>query len=405
MPRSGRVLWPLLACLLACLPACRDSVEPAAVQGSERDRLLGPFLAAHWELPVPEQGALPPSFSEPEASLDPATCGACHPEQLAQWQTSFHARAFSPGFAGQLIEGSLSTPFQLRSCQTCHTPLAEQQPYGADHENNPDHDAALRAQGIVCAACHVRSHRRFGPPRRAELPPLVEPVPHGGFEERPEFLESRFCAECHQFFDDEGANGKSLENTFLEWQASPQAEEGRHCQDCHMPDRAHLWRGIHDPDMVRSGVDTELTEPRIDGSRILASLVVANRDVGHAFPTYITPRVFLAIYQVDAAGDELEGTRVEAVIGRDVNLGTMEERSDTRVFPGESVRLDYDKERTAGGRALVGVVTVDPDFHYRGVFESLMERYTNEEALTLIAEAARQVSDSAYVLSETRREL
>ena len=172
-----------------------------------------------------------------------------------------------------------------------------------------------------------------------------------------------------------------------------------------MPDRAHFWRGIHDPDMVRSGVDTELTEPRFEGSRILASLVVANRDVGHAFPTYITPRVFLAMYQVNEAGDELEGTRVEAVIGRDVNLGTMEERSDTRVLPGESVRLDYGKERARVGRALVGVVTVDPDYHYRGVFERLLERYTDETALTLIAEAAQQVSDSTYVLSETRREL
>ncbi|MES9944225.1 MAG: hypothetical protein ABW080_04625 [Candidatus Thiodiazotropha sp.] len=29
---------------------------------------------------------------------------------------------------------------------------------------------------------------------------------------------------------------------------------GQTCQSCHMPDRAHLFHGIHDPDMVRLGL-------------------------------------------------------------------------------------------------------------------------------------------------------
>ena len=396
---------PLACALLAQALACGEPTAPGPPASSERERVLGPFLSEHWTLPVPPQGAPPAGFSAAEASLDPAMCGACHPEQYAQWQTSLHAQAFSPGFAGQLIEGSLSHPFQVRSCQTCHAPLAEQQPSNASLETNGAFDPELRAQGIVCASCHVRAHRHLGPPRRGDLPPLVEPVAHDGFEERVEYDQSRFCGPCHQFFDDAGANGKSVENTLFEWQASPQAEAGRHCQDCHMPDRAHLWRGIHDPEMVRSGVDVTLVPTQLEGPSVDAALVLANRDVGHAFPTYTTPRVFLAIYQEDAAGAEIAGTRLNGQIARVVNFGTMQEISDTRVLPGRSVKLQYRRARAEGAAALVGRVTVDPDYHYRGVFTSLLSSYRDPEARRLIAEALESTRQSRYVLSEIRRPL
>ncbi|MBA7466455.1 hypothetical protein ES707_01639 [subsurface metagenome] len=47
------------------------------------------------------------------------------------------------------------------------------------------------------------------------------------------------------------------ENTLVEWEQSPAARNGMTCQSCHMPQRRHLWRGIHDPDMVRSGLTPE----------------------------------------------------------------------------------------------------------------------------------------------------
>ncbi|MBI3628436.1 MAG: cytochrome c554 and C-prime, partial [Candidatus Rokubacteria bacterium] len=88
-------------------------------------------------------------------------------------------------------------------------------------------------------------------------------LPHNGVTRTPAFLRSEFCASCHQFGADGFAlNGKLLENTYEEWRASPAARAGRQCQDCHMPDRRHLWRGIHDPDMVKSGVEISLTTDR-----------------------------------------------------------------------------------------------------------------------------------------------
>ncbi len=65
-----------------------------------------------------------------------------------------------------------------------------------------------------------------------------------------DFWKSDFCAVCHQFSPDQAINGKLLENTVEGWRQSPQAAAGQTCQSCHMPSRRHLWRGIHDPDMV-----------------------------------------------------------------------------------------------------------------------------------------------------------
>ena len=371
---------------------------------TERERVLGPFLAAHWRVPLQPQGPAPPGFSEAEASLDPAVCGACHPAQYAQWRGSLHAGAFSPGFSGQLIEGALAEPGALRECQACHAPLAEQQPVTAEGAPNEHFDPALRQHGVVCAACHVRAHRRFGPPRRADAPPAPVPPAHGGFTARPEYQQSRFCAACHQFFDDAGIEGKPIENTFREWQASPQAARGETCQTCHMPDRAHLWRGIHDAETVRRAVPADLVLLEAPPDRVQAALVLAAQGVGHAFPTYVTPRVFLAIWQEDAAGGELPETRREFTLGRELDFDSQPwgEVFDTRVAAGESVKLDYREPRAVGATALVGRVTVDPDFHYRGVFAALEGELSDPEARRRIAEAHRRSLASAYVLHERR---
>jgi len=370
------------------------------VRGSERERVLGPFLSGHWQLPVAPQGAPPAGFSEPEASLDPALCGACHPLQHAQWRTSLHAAAFSPGLEGQLIEGQLAEPAQLVSCQTCHVPLAEQQPFTAALGPNPDFDPELRAAGLTCAGCHVRAHQRLGPVRRADYP-LPDPLPHGGFSERAEFSDSRFCAECHQFWDDAGINGKPVQNTYNEWRDSPQAAAGRQCQDCHMPDRSHTWRGIHDRDTVRAAIDVALLRDDTP-DLIRAELVVTNRDVGHAFPTYVTPRVEVALFQTDAAGRELEGTRLDAWIARVVDLAAGSELLDSRISPGESVKLEYAQSPVGAAAYLVGRVTVHPDYNYVLIYDALLASLRDPRARNLIQQAREQASGSPYVLEEIR---
>jgi nitrate/TMAO reductase-like tetraheme cytochrome c subunit len=342
------------------------------------------FLRRHWSRPLAPQGPPPARYSPLEASLHPDACGSCHPAQLADWRESLHAAAMGPGVAGQLIEMRESDPQSALSCFTCHGPLAEQAPIVAQGDTavaNPEYDAVLGGKGLPCAGCHVRGHERFGPPRRdgsltSGAPP--ETLPHGGVTRTPAFLKSEFCRDCHQFTSDGFAlNGKLLENTYNEWKASRFAREGVQCQDCHMPARRHQWRGIHDAEMVRSGltISAKADAPRYQpGDVAVVRLRVTSTRVGHAFPTYVTPRVVLSGELVDGVGQPIAGSRQEKIIGREVALDLSREAFDTRLSPGRSATLEYRIKVPARGARARLAVTVEPDAFYAAFFEVLLRQ-------------------------------
>ena len=381
--------WPAWALLVA---GC------AAGALGARDESVESFVARHWRTPLRPQGPAPAHFTPLEASLAPEACSTCHPAQLADWRTSIHAAAMGPGVAGQLAELRVRDPATALGCQNCHAPLAEQMPLvPGTLADNPAFDAALGARGIPCAACHVRGHERFGPPRRdgslASAAPRAS-LPHEGVTRTPAYLASSFCRGCHQFGPDGYAlNGKPLEDTYEEWKASRFAAAGVQCQDCHMPDRRHLWRGIHDADMVRGGLTITLDDapPRVPGG-VAAKLVVENSGVGHRFPTYVTPLVLLRAELVDAAGHALAGTRVERPIGREVTLDLEREVSDTRLAPGERAELVYARALEDGAVAARFSVVVYPDAFYTAFFEALLRQG-----------AGRGEDDVRRALGETRR--
>jgi hypothetical protein len=363
--------WLALALALTGCAAATSRAGPAPVET---------FLARHWRAPLAPQGPPPARFSPLEASLAPEACGTCHPAQIADWTTSLHARSMGPGVAGQLVEMLESDPRSALSCLTCHAPLAEQAPLvPATLAPNPAFDPALAARGIPCAACHVRGHARFGPPRRdgssASTAPR-ETLPHGGATRTPAYLASEFCRGCHQFTSDGFAlGGKLLEDTYNEWKASRFAREGVQCQDCHMPDRRHLWRGIHDPEMVRSGlaIDARASASRYrPGDTISVTLSVESTRVGHAFPTYVTPRVVLSAELVDQAGQVVAGSRQEKVIAREVTLDLEREISDTRLMPGKKAVLHYRRRVDHAGLRVRVSVVVYPDEFYTRFFEALL---------------------------------
>lgn len=366
--RSPLVVAAAVA-LLTGVAFAGDAARPRADGAS-----LQAFLGRHWRRPIEPQGAPPPGFSRLEASLVPERCGTCHPAQHADWKTALHAKSMGPGIGGQLKELRSTDAESARLCLTCHAPLAEQQP-----ENRPIFDAALQGQGVVCAACHVRRHQRFGPPRREPSAPASSPTanpPHAGAIRTPAFLASEFCSSCHQFDADGFAlNGKLLENTYEEWKASPAAARGVHCQDCHMPDRRHLWRGIHDLQMVRSGVAVEVTpdRPRYAArDEVSARITITTPGVGHHFPTYVTPRVVVRASLVDAGGREAAASAEERVIARDVSLDLSRELFDTRIPAGGRFVLDYRRRAERAGLSLRVRVTVHPDHFYTRFFESLL---------------------------------
>ena len=389
-----------LALLAAVTDGCR---------GRERDA-TDAFLAEHWRLPIPPQGPAPQGWAPITVSLRPGDCAVCHRPQFEQWRGSIHADAYSPGLHGQLLAWIGTDDATVASCHACHAPSSEQLPRverGGVWVDNPAFEPDLQAGGVSCAACHVRGWRRYGPPRRdGSTDPAPPGTPHDGAIFSDAFQSSEFCAACHQF-EEPAANGKPLENTLSEWRESPAAARGQTCQSCHMPDRAHLWRGIHDPETTRRGtalVWERQGHPAAPSFRVRLGL--ANVGAGHRLPTYVTPKIFLRLRFEDADGRPLAAR--ERRIGRDVSFeaGEWREREDTRIEPGESETLEWRGPAPEGSRTVVGSVIVAPDHFYEGFFRDLIaETDSIAPQIPVLRQALRRATESPYVLYEKREEL
>jgi hypothetical protein len=372
------------------------------------------FIEQYWARPLLPQGSPPAIVAAQGITLAPESCGTCHQQQFDDWRTSLHSRAMGPGLMGQLVAMPAHAREQHQDCIRCHAPLAEQadslvatlQKSLARKPVAADLVRPLHEHGLMCAACHVRGYEWNGPPRRdGSLPSTATGTsPHGGWKANGAFESSQFCAACHQFKDDEYAlNGKLLENTYREWQDSRQAREGKACQSCHMPDRRHLWRGIHDPEMVKKGVEIQAGVPVVANGQVTARLSVANTGVGHYFPTYVTPKVVLRGYQENAAGHKIDGTAQEYIIGRQVTLDLSKEIADTRIAPDAQANFDYRASRHPDAAALVFDAEVQPDAFYLEFYLALLkDDATAGESRRLIAEARDKAKASPYILFSKR---
>jgi len=409
MGRTARLVVAALLALALPADAADRMPRPGGLSPSGLSNDEGEFFEKHWRRAIPPQGPAPARFSSIERSLQPEACGACHPVQFGDWQASLHSKSMGPGVAGQLVEMARREPAAARSCSRCHAPVAEQRPELVDARGavaNPDFDNALRARGVICASCHVRGHEHFGPPRRDGSTAYRAPretLPHNGVTRTAAFLRAEFCASCHQFgADGLSLNGKPLENTYEEWRRSPAARRGLQCQNCHMPGRRHFWRGIHDADMVRSGIEITLRADRAAyraGDLGRATLAIETPRVGHAFPTYVTPQVLVRAELVDAQGQPVAGSVEERVIARQVPLDLSHEISDTRIPPGGRFTLDYSRRLEAVGLKLRVTVTVLPDEFYTRFFEALLAAGAGggEAQIREALEATRRSTYTLYV--------
>lgn len=377
------------------------------------------WLVAHQKSPVAPQGTPPEGWSALEARIDPAACGTCHPQQLADWKESWHAGGMGPGVIGQYVDWDGSNDALVAKCNRCHAPLSEQHLRIRDRAtdtwvDNPAAVPEMRGQGLTCAGCHVRDHTRHGPP--SDNPALaaddsgrVALGPHGGFVVHDEFQSSVFCESCHDFTAKDPAKsleGKRLQETTDEWRRTPQAAAGQTCQSCHMPDGRHTFKGVHDPDMVRSGVEVvaRLDDPgRPLVGTIAASLALTNTGAAHRMPTYTTPEIKLYIEQLDADGAVIDGTRHEGSVARRVTPNLKKELWDTRLLPGETYTLPYGMRRHAGAVALQARVEVWPDEAYRRFYAVKLRNPENHpKGKAMLEEAMQRATDSRYTLWEQR---
>jgi hypothetical protein len=307
------------------------------------------------------------------------------------------------------------SPRDVAQCQACHAPLAEQSPFLAGTQpvgaamtggpsnpsadelpRNPDFDAELRPQGIVCAACHLRGRERLGPPRRTDAARLAGSLYPLTIVSR--YERGDFCAPCHQHTMADSVGGHPILDTVSEWVRGPYFARGIECQHCHMPDRDHTWRGAHDADTVRQAVHVFARVTR-EGGEAVATVHVENVGAAHAFPGTATPAAWLTLEWLDANGAVL-GAPVRDVMQRHLDWDghAFRERFDTRVLPGAERSVEA-RTRDARARSLRYTLTFRPDDYYEGFYRNEIDRPgRSERGRAMLRQALERARTSPFVV-------
>ena len=291
------------------------------------------------------------AHSPPEVDFG---CDTCHADVIVtQWEGNAHARsARNPRFLslynGTDITGTrvvppgyvLDFPGTAGNCATCHAPGAA---VDAPFTTNMNALTPPESDGVFCDFCHkvggVYLNPATGLPypnmpgvlsMDLRRPPAGQQVFFGPYPDVPEpdtylplMRQSQFCAPCHAF----SFWGTPIYQSFPEWLASPYAEEGVQCQDCHMkpdptvdhfaaPEKggfardpmtipSHKQPGASDVELLRNTVDMSLTAAQ-RGSRIQVTVVITNTGAGHHVPTGHPARhMILVVEATDDRGREL----------------------------------------------------------------------------------------------------
>ena len=258
-------------------------------------------------------------------SLKAEACGECHQAIYEEWKTSIHAHAYKDPF----FQAYWKKDDQIWVCLNCHTPLENQQPTliqkisdnrveKAIQVENPRYDIDYQEEGVTCAACHVRDGKILGPFDDSAAP---HPTKYD-----PAFRTTAVCYRCHnvvsgpfQFYN-VGPCG-----TYAEYEGEFfMKEQGFTCQHCHMPEisrpvaeggpirqgRQHLWRGGHDPEMIKRAVaiqaQADPPNPK-PGEIVTMTLTLINAGAGHKIPTGDPDRHFtVEFYVKDQSGQIIE---------------------------------------------------------------------------------------------------
>lgn len=297
-------------------------------------------------------------------------CGTCHQEIYQEWRASTHAWAWKDAqFQGELYKD----PEVGWLCLNCHTPMVDQQAEtvvesgvtrSPERVANPTFDAQLRQDGVGCLSCHWRQGGIAAAHQDVQAP---HPVVYD-----PGLKTSETCTTCHQ------AKARLEDalvchfNTGEEW---AEADSGKACQDCHMPEvhRAsapgapvrrggrHTWfgsgvaKGPIDPevralwDAWKPGYDLDVSVPAQaqPGQQVTVSATIAHARAGHMVPTGDPERHLWVELEVWSGKTLLEQSRHR--IGQKWQWSPVAKQlSDNRLKPGETRTYPVSFEMPSG---------------------------------------------------------
>lgn len=241
-------------------------------------------------------------------TLGAQECASCHREFYDEWRTTIHSQAWTDPY----FQADWQFDESPQICMNCHIPLDRQQEHKVlgfrDSEKwdpilapNPDFDAELQHEGVTCNVCHLHNGRILGVYGDNSAPHPVEKIDNA----------NRVCVRCHvvsgerwdTFFkfppcgtvaEIQTSQGKKPVKGVNDLSTDTIAALG--CVDCHMPllerplvpggkaraTRRHLWRGGHDPAMVKQALTISF-EKTADEHRF--QLAITNSGAAHYVPT------------------------------------------------------------------------------------------------------------------------
>jgi cytochrome c553 len=291
---------------------------------------------------------------QPLSGLGAGECAACHQDFYDEWRTTIHSQAWTDPYfqTDWRFDGS------QQICKNCHIPLDRQQEHRVlgfrDKAKwdpilvpNPDFDPELQHEGVTCTACHLRDGKIVGILGLENTPHPVKKIddpnsvcvrchvvegerwdtffrfpPCGTVAEIQANPYSRLTADDIETLRDSSDSppqapltGKMDNALRSNHQRGASGEialadtSALGCVQCHMPlvqrslveggqvrpVRRHLWRGGHDPDMVKSALEVQFEEvagESPDSRRFV--LTLTNVGAAHYLPTG-TPDRFLSI--------------------------------------------------------------------------------------------------------------
>lgn len=230
------------------------------------------------------------SADEPQATSQPTgatevrmwqsarQCQECHQDVWDEWWGSHHQIAYTNPEVR-----ALSEDFRRKECQACHLP----QPVAITGFGQRALPRKTRpVEGIGCIECHIDANGRVMGTR--DMPDVAcAPIAS------PDLVSIDHCASCH---NQHGTTDQYRDSAF--------AQDGVHCNDCHMPEvdrttadgsrkgRHHGYPGAHDLTMLKRAAEFTV---EMTGSDLL--LAVENTWAGHNFPTEERHRAVDVMYR------------------------------------------------------------------------------------------------------------
>jgi hypothetical protein len=354
-------------------------------------------------------------------TLSATECGTCHRDHFEEWRTSIHSAAWTDRY----FQVDFRFDGSQQICKNCHIPLDRQQEavvlgfrdsakWHPILAPNPAFDPALQSEGVTCAACHVKDGVVLGPYGSDAAPHPVQKL------ESP----NQVCLRCHvvggnrwdTFYNmppcgtvaeirlsggsvSDGRDAQHTRGRYGEITAVDAFALG--CVECHMPlvQRAvapggtvreghrHLWRGGHDPEMVRQALSVKLSEaPTAAGKRRFV-LTVENTGAAHFLPTGTPDRhLLLRLRLLDGRGN-VSAEREEKLVRTTLWRPFIVDLWDTRLPLSQPHALELEVPPTGSSTARILEATVS----YFLLDERRRQRIGYEDANAIGHEVFRRV--------------